>query len=541
MKTNARNRSVQRRRRPDQLDIFDSPQPQPQPHPIVQLQSVIGNLAVQRMMDVATAQQRIPVLGVNKLGNLLGMKKSKQKGHLNLNRDALMGFLGRLNEELNSRISATREALQAQMADVMGAFDGLVSSADSYLAQSSPKTPGYTAVLELKLQANNEKTQALQIFLQRIKNPVRNRVMPTIRSLIQDNGNLRVDEGNFSHTVGGGMNELRVYDDGGQQDFFKPNVDHLDHYGSIKESDEYGQNVLDPVNVSIMEQTGRLVQSPQDVRDAPQDIDPNVDYGEFGNRENFVESYEQHQSRSVNTEMMSIGGIDVDNLRSSNREVAMARLDMLLDSNLISRAQMALREMDDHTVQVGSLAPKAGGGAIIDYNLVDDQSQHPGTNDTIRRDDPVLLSKLSALNMLDFIAGQIDRHQGNYMIQVDNSGNVTGITGIDNDMSFGTRDPQELAEQGGRELPRIGLYFDSDMAQRILNLDPNLVSMALGDLLTQQEIAMTIARLNILQEHLAQAQSDGKLLQPNQWVQALQTDAVNIGNSEYGNKVFRGN
>ena len=289
-----------------------------------------------------------------------------------------------------------------------------------------------------------------------------------------------------------------------------------------------------------MEQTGRLVQSPQDVRDAPQDIDPDVDYGGFGDRENFVESYEQHQSRSVNTEMMSIGGIDVDNLRSSNREVAMARLDMLLDTNLISRAQMALREIDNHTLQVGSLAPKAGGDAIIDYNLVDDQSQHPGTNDTIRRDDPVLLSKLSALNMLDFIAGQIDRHQGNYMIQVDNSGNVTGVTGIDNDMSFGTRDSQELAEQGGRDLPRIGLYFDTDMAQRVLNLDPNLVSMALGDLLTPQEVGMTIERLEILKEHLAQAQSDGNLLQPNQWVQVLQNDQENIGNSEYGNKVFRG-
>lgn len=540
MKTNARNRSVQRRRRPDQPDIFDSPQPQPQPHPIVQLQSVIGNLAVQRMMDVATAQQRIPAQSVNKLGNMLGMKKSKQKGHLNLNRDALMGYLGALNEHLNSRISATREALQMQMADVMLAFDAVVNSANAYLAQSSPKTPGYTAVLELKLQANNEKTQALQIFLQRIKNPVRNRVMPTIRSLIQDNGDLRVDEGNFSHIVGGGMNELRVYDDGGQQDFFKPNIDQLDHYDSIKESDNYSQNVIDPVNVSIMEQTGRLVQSPQDVRDAPQDIDPNVDYGGFGDRENFIEGYEQHQSRSVNTEMMSIGGIDVDNLRSSNREVAMARLDMLLDTNLISRAQMALREIDNHTLQVGSLAPKAGGDAIIDYNLVDDQSQHPGTNDTIRRDDPVLLSKLSALNMLDFIAGQIDRHQGNYMIQVDNSGNVTGVTGIDNDMSFGTRDPQELAEQGGRELPRIGLYFDTDMAQRVLNLDPNLVSMALGDLLTPQEVGMTIERLGILKEHLAQAQSDGNLLQPNQWVQVLQNDQENIGNSEYGNKVFRG-
>lgn len=521
--------------------------PQFTPPQVVQMQRTIGNRAVQRLMDVPTASQRIPTMSVSKLGNLVGTKKSKGGAHFNMNREALLNMLANVHEQLNSRLAPRPDALMSQLNEVSIAYGGLVSSVTHLLEKlkDSPQDPRYAAALELRVQATNEKTRVIEVFLERIKNPVRTRVMPTLKSLMGPEQPVYMDNNLITGTVGGGMNTLTKFgNQDGTTDYFKPNVNQIDHYQDLRESDRYEQRTLGPITNTLMEVSNQLIDSPDKVRNMGEGVDDNVDYGEFGGREGFAQAFGSHQKKAVNTEFSEHAGIDLDNLRSSNREVAMSRLDMLLDAELISKAKLAIKRTGvDNIPQLGSVAPGAKGDDITKYNLVQDQNAHPGTQDTIRRDDPTLMSKLNSLQMIDFLAGQVDRHQGNYMIEVDGTGNVIGVTGIDNDMSFGTKDTGELTQRGARQLPPLGVYFDKTMANKIIALEPALVRIALSDLLTPAEVNATLERLQILKTRLQQ--DVNKLLDPGQWAQMIENDRGKMDQEfkrgEYNTSVKNGN
>jgi len=392
------------------------------------------------------------------------------------------------------------------------------------------------AALELRVQATNEKTQIIQIFMQKMSAPSGRRGgNPTVLELMNVNMPTTVNSALKSGYVGGGMNTLTKYRNlSGSHDFFKPNVNTIEHFESLDEADKFEQRNFTPIINSLMEVGGRLIQTPDDIRGLPNNVDDEVDFKEFGNRTNFANAFEAYQKRGVNTEFKARAGINLDNLKSSNREVAMSRLDMLLDANLISKANLAIEKNGlKATPRLGSVATEAKGKTIDKYQRVDNLAQHPGTNDTIRKDDPVLLSKLSALQLIDFLAGQVDRHQGNYYIQVDAQGRVINLTGIDNDMSFGTKDANQFITGGARQLPAIGVYFDADMANKIINLDPAMVRIALGDLLTREEIESTLQRLDVLKNRLQQAHAAGNLLNPNQWANMIATQRGNFKFGEY--------
>jgi hypothetical protein len=344
-----------------------------------------------------------------------------------------------------------------------------------------------------------------------------------------------MDNALFTGHVGGGMNTLSKFNKlDGTKEYFKPNINGIEHFDSLDEADSTEQRVFTPIINKLMEVGGVLIQSAADILALPQGIDANVDYKEFGNRQEFARAFDAHKKLGVNTEFKAHGGIDLTDLRSSNREVAMSRLDMLLDANLISKATLAIKKTGlNATPQLGSLAPEAKGQDITQYNRVDNLAQHPGTNDTIRKDDPALLGRLSALQMIDYLAGQIDRHQGNYMIQVDANGNVLDLTGIDNDMSFGTKDANTLAQRGGRQLPPISMYFDTSMANKILALNPEMVRIALSDLLRRDEVDATLQRLALLKNRLLVAQGAGNLLNPNQWANMIANQRANFQFGEY--------
>lgn len=494
---------------------------------VVQMQRTVGNRAIQRIMDVPTASQRISPKSVSKLGNLVGTKKSRGGSEFNMNREALLRMLANVHEQLNSRLAIRSDGLMAQLQEISGSYDGLVASVTLLLEKlkDAPEDPRYAAALELRVQASNEKTQLIQVFLDKMKNPTRTRVMPTVKSLMGPAQPIYMDNSLITGQVGGGMNTLTKFAKPNQgTEYFKPNVDSIDHYsGGLQESDQYEQNTLGPITNKLMEESGQLMDTSDKIRNVDPNVDQNIDYGQFGDREGFAQSFEQHQKKGVNTEFKEHGGIDLENLRSSNREVAMSRLDMLLDAELISKAQLAIKKTGMSSIpKLGSVAPEAKGKDITKYNLVNDQNAHPGTDDTVRRDDPTLMSKLNALQMIDFLAGQIDRHQGNYMIEVDNSGNVIGVTGIDNDMSFGTKNKDELAQRGARQLPPLGMYFDKAMANKILALDPALVRLALSDLLSPGEVNATLERLQLLKQRILQ--DINNLLDPGQWAQLIQQD-----------------
>jgi hypothetical protein len=128
---------------------------------------------------------------------------------------------------------------------------------------------------------------------------------------------------------------------------------------------------------------------------------------------------------------------------------------------------------------------------------------------------PDYLRDLSKMHLFDYICGQVDRHCGNFFVDAEmielNGERVLrygGICGIDNDMSFGTltkekfvirnRPVNEMSQlckvtddNGELLLP----YVDENMADIILALTPEMLTMQLADLLSKDEMKAFVARV----------------------------------------------
>jgi hypothetical protein len=230
-------------------------------------------------------------------------------------------------------------------------------------------------------------------------------------------------------------------------------------------------------------------------------------------------------------------GIDPNDARMNNRDIAMSRLDQLLGTNLIARAQFAVVHMPNGTDREGSIMAEAKGHSpneiVSDVNKLGGSSKEEiieNRKEAMGMDDPELMRQLSRLQLIDLIAFQVDRNTGNYFIQRDRSGKLTGITGIDNDFAFGTNytDPDKQMQQ----LPGISRYVDKELAQTIIALDPSLLEAILSDLLPKREIDAAIARLKKLQAELQSHLTH--LLEPDEWSAHAQ-DIVNEKKSYYYN------
>ena len=116
--------------------------------------------------------------------------------------------------------------------------------------------------------------------------------------------------------------------------------------------------------------------------------------------------------------------------------------------------------------------------------------------------------------MFDIICGQTDRHRKNYMAQVVERGDtyeITEICGIDNDLSFGTRDYNAFV---GRNDPgksavisiedREGRFvlpaMSQGLADRILSIVPETLHFLLDDLLGREEITCLELRIRGVQD-----------------------------------------
>ncbi|BAN01347.1 eCIS core domain-containing protein [Ilumatobacter coccineus] len=180
----------------------------------------------------------------------------------------------------------------------------------------------------------------------------------------------------------------------------------------------------------------------------------------------------------------------------AKRDVAMARLDQLLRGGVIARAELAFKGVKS--------------GSIMDWSTGKKAADVKGQ---VQADDPELQRLMSRMQMIDIIAMQADRHAGNFMLHVE-SGRVVGLTGIDNDLSFGKR---TAIDKGRQEFNPLQKYVDKDMAERILRLDPNDLRWALGALLSPGEITAALKRLELLKVKLKEVQSAGGFLNPNEW------------------------
>ncbi|MFJ1300051.1 hypothetical protein ACILG0_08790 [Pseudomonadota bacterium AL_CKDN230030165-1A_HGKHYDSX7] len=132
--------------------------------------------------------------------------------------------------------------------------------------------------------------------------------------------------------------------------------------------------------------------------------------------------------------------------------------------------------------------------------------------------------QLNQMQWLDFICGQVDRNPANIFIQYGAQGEAQGVTGIDNDTSFGER----VGRDGVRSIADGTLTrntafqglpdaVDTRTADAINRLSSPEGRERYGDMLranklTEAEVAQALTRLDQAAAAVAQAGSDGKLL-----------------------------
>jgi len=125
---------------------------------------------------------------------------------------------------------------------------------------------------------------------------------------------------------------------------------------------------------------------------------------------------------------------------------------------------------------------------------------------------PACKRDMSRIEVLDYLCGNIDRHRGNFFMDArfvpDANGghvDVSGLQGIDNDMSFGALSGKEnVSRMSSVNHIRI---MDKDQADAIQNMKPEAFENVMRGIgLSKEEIAAGLSRLSALQYRIKTSQ-----------------------------------
>lgn len=131
------------------------------------------------------------------------------------------------------------------------------------------------------------------------------------------------------------------------------------------------------------------------------------------------------------------------------------------------------------------------------------------------------LKQVYTLQFLDYLCGQIDRNMGNFLCTTEKNKDswiVTGITGIDNDISFGELDLKKLkGKRKVQELPPIfdekGVFcipaMDEEFSRRLMSITPEELKFTLKDLLGENALNAACKRLEGLKKIVLDAVEKG--------------------------------
>ena len=126
------------------------------------------------------------------------------------------------------------------------------------------------------------------------------------------------------------------------------------------------------------------------------------------------------------------------------------------------------------------------------------------------------IKNISDLQMLDFICGNVDRHDRNMFYKIDpHTHKLTGVMGIDNDCSFGTLVPDSGASV--KEMTGLDnmMVVSRSTHDKVLALTPEELKFSLrGFNLSEKEIDAAGQRLTQLQEKYREAEPIDKFNQP---------------------------
>ena len=143
---------------------------------------------------------------------------------------------------------------------------------------------------------------------------------------------------------------------------------------------------------------------------------------------------------------------------------------------------------------------------------------------------PESLMQYFSLRILDLIAGQTDRHAGNFMVKIsedDDTVYVDSIKGIDNDAAFGLLTPEDIESgkaskldslrasySGGYGGPVIQSvkYIPKSLYDNIVNYSDEEIEYDNVDLRTRKEIDALKARLSYVRNEIEALVSEKKLM-----------------------------
>ncbi len=235
-------------------------------------------------------------------------------------------------------------------------------------------------------------------------------------------------------------------------------------------------------------------------------------------------------------------GIPENDPNFGGRSVAMYRLDQLLNAGMIVRTEFAThrrQNLDANDNAAGPPMPSFGivmeraagrearqgfltGGNVAFTGQQANTMRAHGAAQPLNLQDPVLQRGLNKLQILDALCGQVDRHNANFFIDQDAQGNVTQVKGIDNDLAFGKNqiNPSKPIEHDNAPMGSFkGLppLADRELAERIIEIDLQLIRDAVKGLLEESEIAALMARFQTLKTHLQVLRGQHKLKAPHEW------------------------
>lgn len=254
----------------------------------------------------------------------------------------------------------------------------------------------------------------------------------------------------------------------------------------------------------------------------------------------FINAMEQKfDSQGIANGNLKSGGVmrehsEVINL--SKRNVAASRLANLLGvGSLIAQSETA--ELQDGNRSVtGNLMQAATG--VEAKGAVSTLYQEAVAKGKIAKDDskmvnsaymrqwftPQFMKSLTSLQVLDNLMGQVDRHHGNFMVDV-KDGKMGSVQGIDNDLAFGYSmifgdmtgpsghsrsmlDKNSYSEENWQEAKLSIPYMDKALAQRILAVKEEDIRIITQDLLEPKAIDGLCKRLKVMQQAITTEQKD---------------------------------
>ena len=213
-----------------------------------------------------------------------------------------------------------------------------------------------------------------------------------------------------------------------------------------------------------------------------------------------VKADQLNTARGINGQLLGLKpGDNIDGRNSAMSSVA----NLLGVSDLIAKSKQLSVHMPDGTNQTGTFMEFVEAKDITHVDSIDEMrilglEAYEGKE---------AKEQLANLQVLDYVCGNVDRHLGNMLYNIDpETHKLTGIKGIDNDASFLK---ERLAPEDGRA-HLASIYdlrvIDEKMAEKLLSIDEGMLAATLhGYGLSQEEVDAAYDRLHNLQEAVRNA------------------------------------